>query len=253
MDKEKFEVTGLLERLFALYDSLILRVRMLDPSTHAGAQHFCEMVSQRALDLRAKIGLVVGCGEGHEAAYISHALSADVVGIDVHLAPSEAWTGDFDPVVASALQLPFSDNHFSFVFYHHVIEHVLNPRASLAEIERVLRPEGVRYIATPNRHRLVGYLGSYTATPRQKIKWNLTDYTARLRGQFRNELGAHAGFSRKELEAMLQDYFPEIEWLTRDYLRFKYAGRLPRLVLESLIRDPVVEFTVPAIYALCTK
>jgi len=36
----------------------------------------------------------------------------------------------------------------------------------------------------------------------QKLQWNLSDYRSRLMNRFRNELGAHAGFSEKELSSL---------------------------------------------------
>lgn len=48
-------------------------------------------------------------------------------------------------------RLPFDDASFDVVLSHHVIEHVPDQRLHLAEIHRVLRPNGTAYLATPNR------------------------------------------------------------------------------------------------------
>jgi len=226
---------------------------MLDSSTHSGVQHFCRLVQIQELDLKNRIGLVIGFGRGHEASFLGRYLQAQLMGVDLRPPVNKVKQRDFTPAIANGLRLPFQEEVFDFVFYHHVIEHVQDPRASLLQIKRVLHPGGVLYIGTPNRHRILGYLGSYRTTFRQKVLWNLTDYTDRLRGRFRNELGAHAGFSHQELQEMLEEHFSDIEWLTADYLWFKYAQRLPWPVLKVLTWTPVMEFAAPSIYVLCRK
>ncbi len=72
---------------------------------------------------------------------------------------------------------------------------------------RVLKDGGGYWVGTPNRNRLIGYIGSKTARMDQKIIWNLVDWKARLTGKFKNELGAHAGFSASELEFLLRSVF----------------------------------------------
>jgi SAM-dependent methyltransferase len=59
-----------------------------------------------------------------------------------------------------ALQIPveigdletigFPPNYFDAITLWHVLEHVANPRALLAEIHRVLKPDGVLLVAVPN-------------------------------------------------------------------------------------------------------
>jgi hypothetical protein len=117
----------------------------------------------------------------------------------------------------------------------------------------VLQPGGWLYVGTPNRHRIVGYVGSHDATLRQKLGWNLTDYRARLRGRFRNELGAHAGYSERELRRALEPEFEDLRSLTSDYLRFKYAARVPRPLLALAANTPLREIAAPAVYAMCRR
>jgi SAM-dependent methyltransferase len=55
-------------------------------------------------------------------------------------------------------RLPFADGAFDVVLSNHVIEHVGDEaaqRAHLAELRRVLRADGVGYLAVPNRWMLV--------------------------------------------------------------------------------------------------
>jgi SAM-dependent methyltransferase len=201
--------------------------------------------------------LIAGCGKGHEALFIRKELGGSLVGIDI----DERWdptigadVGDFRLLESSVLDLPFADNSFDVVFYHHVIEHVSDPAGSLHELARVLRPGGLIYVGTPNRHRAIGYLGSYEAgTTLQKLQWNLVEYKARLTNRFRNELGAHAGFSERELQGLLATRFVDIRFLTGDYLRFKYGERLPERFLRAVTSRVLRNVAAPSVYAIARK
>ena len=198
-------------------------------------------------------GLVVGFGEGHEAEYLQRHTQAEIFGIDIRSRIPEGTIPTFQPLLASAVTLPFKSSTFDFVFYHHVLEHVPDPKGTLIEVNRVLAPGGVLYIGTPNRHRLIGYLGAYKISLRRKIRNNLMDYKDRLLGKFRNELGAHAGFSQKELDEMLNHYFTDIQWLTDEYLIYKYRNRIPKSVLNFLIQPNILNISAPSIYVICRK
>jgi SAM-dependent methyltransferase len=231
--------------------------------THAGVR-FCLRAWQqwgppkpgRPLDL-----LVAGCGAGHEAAFLQQQLSARAVAVDVDLQrapePFSGWPG-LEFCRADVTDLPFGDESFDLVFYHHVIEHVSDPRRSLAQIARVLRPSGGLFIGTPNRRRLLSAVGAHQQrdwerTWRNKLRENLGDWKARLTGRFRNELGAHAGFSVRELDRMLARHFDRRCWLTREYLRFKYDRGPLRHVVRLLTLRPLVSLAAPSIYAMCWR
>jgi SAM-dependent methyltransferase len=52
-------------------------------------------------------------------------------------------------------RFPFGDEEFDVVLFCEIIEHLLNdPLAALLEIKRVLRPDGVLVLTTPNVNRL---------------------------------------------------------------------------------------------------
>jgi hypothetical protein len=116
-----------------------------------------------------------------------------------------------------------------------------------------MRPGGLLYVGTPNRHRLVGYVGSFEASRRQKVEWNLADWRARLRGRFRNELGAHAGFSWPELRDLVGRRFVDVRPLTADYFRFKYGHRVPGWALAAMVRPPAVGVVPPAVYLIARR
>lgn len=102
--------------------------------------------------------LEVGTGSGGIAHYFgTHpTLHCDVDAVDVH--DNRLVTEGYRYHQVSDTQLPFADESFDVVLTNHVIEHVGDERAQhahLAELHRVLRPDGVGYLAVPNRWMLV--------------------------------------------------------------------------------------------------
>jgi SAM-dependent methyltransferase len=194
--------------------------------------------------------LVVGCGDGREAHALAKALRCEVTGIDLH--------GKFDPEAAAearlqkadATALPFATDEFDFIYSYHVLEHIPRYRDALAEMNRVLTKGGGLWIGTPNRHRLVGYVGS-TVSLKKRIEWNAIDWNARLRGKFRNELGAHAGFTLRELGGELRAVFSDIDDATLDYYLTIYPNRKGTMRLLQTSGLGTIAF--PSIYFVGRK
>ena len=95
--------------------------------------------------------LDVGCGSGGSLAFLarlgwtcygiepgprSRTYAQDVLGLTVHQGPLESCG--------------FPDSFFDVVTMWHVVEHLANPPATLREIHRVLKPDGVLVLRTPN-------------------------------------------------------------------------------------------------------
>ncbi|HTN77489.1 MAG TPA: class I SAM-dependent methyltransferase [Pirellulaceae bacterium] len=231
-------------------------------SSHAGAAFFCQQLDERGFQAshhEPRI-LVAGCGAGHEAAAIQQHFDATVDAIDIELQvdPRCQLIPKLLIREASVCDLPFSDETYDAIFYHHVIEHVDDPVRSLVEITRVLRPGGWLFIGTPNRHRLVSSVGAHKqtqwdATLANKLGDNWHDWKARLTGKFRNEFGAHAGFSQSELDKLLAVHFQQRIWLTREYLHMKYAEHRLLGLLKVATLPALCWFAAPSIYVLCRQ
>lgn len=190
--------------------------------------------------------LVVGCGSGLEAAILAERLRAKVVGIDIEDRFDERARQLADLQTGDAMNLDFADATFDFVFSYHALEHIENPLRALREMRRALRAGGGFWIGTPNKSRLVGYVGGKNTSLREKIKWNLEDYRRRLKGEFENALGAHAGFTEDELKRLLGEVFPLVESRTKEYFATVYAGR-PKL-LNLVERSGLARFIYPSVY-----
>jgi SAM-dependent methyltransferase len=101
---------------------------------------------------RDRVVLDAACGEGYGTAILGAAGAASVVGVDVDEATVEhahARHG-IDVRRADVADLPFDDGAFDLVVSFETIEHVAEPERALAEMRRVLRPEGTLVISTPN-------------------------------------------------------------------------------------------------------
>lgn len=225
-----------------------------DNMVHEGIRHFVKIMKHDVPD--AKRVLVVGCGySASEVFSLAEALpEIYIVGFDINLDPQleNVQTERYQITRGNACAMHFPDASFDVVFYHHVIEHVPCPEQSLAECARVLKNNGYLYCGTPNRSRLIGYIGS-SVSLKEKISWNIADWKMRLRGQFRNECGAHAGFTEEELEALIRPYFVQVRWLTGDYLQFKYDSKIPSPLMKLILWKPIRRILAPAIYCWAKK
>ncbi len=229
-----------------------------DIHSHAGAAFFCQELRQRFNMPSPQRILIAGCGAGHEAAAIAQHTGSPVEAVDVEpfFAGAQKQYSNVNYQVASVCELPFEDAAFDAIFYHHVIEHVDDPPASLVELRRVLSDDGALFIGTPNRNRIFSSIGAHTqseweSTIWNKVKDNLQDWRDRCCGTFRNECGAHAGFSRKELDGLAARHFSRRDWVTADYLRFKYKDHRFRGLFHLATRRPLREVLAPSVYVFC--
>jgi 2-polyprenyl-3-methyl-5-hydroxy-6-metoxy-1,4-benzoquinol methylase len=104
------------------------------------------VASKRVLD--------AGCGVGYGTALLKAAGAREAIGVDVAadaVAAAKASHGDAQFVAADVHALPFPDDSFDVVVCFEVIEHVDGQGAVIDEFARVLAPDGVLAISSPNR------------------------------------------------------------------------------------------------------
>ena len=117
---------------------------------------------ERLLGLETRPGplrlLEIGVGSGGIASYFGTHPSGryDVQGVDV--LDNRLTSDGYRFTRVDGVALPFDDAQFDIVLTNHVIEHVGDEhaqRAHLQEAARVLKPDGIGYLAVPNRWMLV--------------------------------------------------------------------------------------------------
>jgi len=106
--------------------------------------------------------LDLGCGRGGLIEQLvethGHSLLERTIGLD----PDQSSLSEHRLNLAAATgfshALPFKDQSFDVVFCSWLLEHLENPELDLAEISRVLKPNGVFIFITPNKRHPIAWL-----------------------------------------------------------------------------------------------
>jgi len=142
------------ERQLAYSDSQAL---MLDEESRrakatkiaAIIQHFRGRSSLDGLDM-----LDVGCSGGIVADEL-HRRGARMVGLDIDIPglskARDRFAESASFICADSERMPLADASVDVVICNHVYEHVVDPEQLLAELRRVVRPDGLLYLGLGNR------------------------------------------------------------------------------------------------------
>jgi len=198
--------------------------------------------------------LVFGAGRGRRELDL-RGPGREVVGVDVN---RDVLTNPHvdRAVVYDGCRLPFPDGHFDLCCTQSVIEHLLDPAATFAELARVLERGGRLVFKTPNKwfyamlvsrlvpNRLHARVIRF-ATGRGERDVFPTVYRANTLGRLRHLLGA-AGFVEVELHGHLHGA-GYLEWSLPSYLVGVVYERIVNLspVFEPLRGHFVGEFLKP--------
>jgi ubiquinone/menaquinone biosynthesis C-methylase UbiE len=124
-------------------------------SEHRARYHFATQV------VAGKEVLDAACGVGYGIEILARAGARAVTGVDLDpkaIAEAKERYGNHaaDLVAADLEELPFADQSFDVLISFETIEHVQGPRKALAELRRVLRPDGLLVISSPNPDAYLG-------------------------------------------------------------------------------------------------
>ncbi len=113
---------------------------------------------ERLLNLNEKTGklrlLEIGVGSGGISHYFGTHVSARYEVHAVDVVDSRLVRDGYIFTQVDDANIPFSDDYFDVVISNHVIEHVGDDDAQakhLLELNRVMKPNGIGYLAVPNR------------------------------------------------------------------------------------------------------
>ena len=120
------------------------------------ARAYKQKIESFAKNIKDKMELDFGCGFGNYTSLFTHSKNS-VIGLDIHDIRSKQ-NRDFKIKLYDGYTIPFKANTFDVVVSFDVIEHIEHDVHSIKEMYRVLKPGGVIFIATPNRHRLASLI-----------------------------------------------------------------------------------------------
>lgn len=126
------------------YATLALKHASRAKLARPGATDHTQIGKPRALE--------IGCGLGHLLTWLVSDYA--VYGSDINewalqQARANVPQGQFDLLSAEDLSL-YPDAHFHIVIAKHVVEHLPNPELAIKEMARILAPDGLLVLATPN-------------------------------------------------------------------------------------------------------
>jgi 2-polyprenyl-3-methyl-5-hydroxy-6-metoxy-1,4-benzoquinol methylase len=168
--------------------------------------------------------LEIGSGEGYGIRILAPE-SLKYVAIDKHNTPVDADTGnvEFHQLSVPPLSI-FEDNSFDLVVTFQVIEHIKDDNLFLQEVKRVLKPDGLLIMTTPNRKM------SLTRNPWHVREYEL-DKMTKLISEFFRSYQIDGVFGNEKVMAYYEENRRSVKKFTRfDFLRLQYI--LPRKLLQ---------------------
>lgn len=164
-----------------LFDSLFWKLTHLLTPGLVNAQHRYLATLDHCLKPGAR-WLDIGCGhqlvpewvvDSHDKERRLIDRAGFVLGIDLDLPAMARHRSIHRVAMASADRLPFADQSLDLITANMVVEHLDDPQAVLAEINRVLRPGGIFLFHTPNYAHPFTFLAHHVS---QRLKNRLVEF-----------------------------------------------------------------------------
>lgn len=206
----------------------IVELGLLDLKTAAYYPHY-DFLYQEIEDGNLRT-LDFGSGEGIFSWLLTQKIK-DVYAYDVDKRKIERARKRFPDVKFlygnSPKRLPFRDSFFDAVVAGHVLEHVQNEKQTIAEIHRILKPNGVLYVVSPHQG-ILAFLDSgnlrYRFPKLHRWLYLLIFGEKEYKNAFQNSkkyglygdcsIGRkwHQHYKKGEIEKLLNDKFRILEW-----------------------------------------
>ncbi|MEH6671182.1 class I SAM-dependent methyltransferase [Halopseudomonas sp.] len=168
--------------------------------------------------------LEIGCGSGGIAHYFAtHSdLVFQVTAVDV--TDNRQVHDDYVYQQVQGVELPFEDQQFDVVITNHVIEHVGDAKAQLhhlKEIRRVLKNQGIGYLAVPNRWMLT--------EPHYRLKF-LSWWPRKWRSHYLRVMGKGNFYDCEPLE--MRELENMLECISMNYTNLSIEGSRATFEIE---------------------
>lgn len=137
----------------------LAEIRQSFEESAADEEHFPSSIDPRILHVRAVMDamngaqrvLDLGCGKGRFARLVKDANpKAQVVAFDLAVSMLRVASTDLDRCAGSMLELPFPDGVFDGLYATESLEHAVDIEKAIAELCRVVRPDGKIVIIDKN-------------------------------------------------------------------------------------------------------
>ncbi len=146
------------DRWASLIDVEGIRVRDYFEACTAPENRF---ILQQIGNVRGKLLLDLGCGAGENSVYfasrgarcVASDYSLGMVEVALKLAQSNGVA--IEGRVINAMAIDYPDNTFDIVYASNLLHHIPNPKLTIREIHRVLKPGGVMCFWDPLKHNPV--------------------------------------------------------------------------------------------------
>jgi 2-polyprenyl-3-methyl-5-hydroxy-6-metoxy-1,4-benzoquinol methylase len=186
--------------------------------------------------------LEVGCGQGD---FLLEAQRAgyDVVGVEISSSAARAASerlGGGKVICGEIESVALRDNHFDVCVLSDVIEHVRDPVAFLATIRRLLRPDGVLFVATPS-------LDSWSA---RLLRQNWMEMKPEHLTYFDTKTIQHAFYRTGFAQAIVQPgrKMLNLDYVTHHFLRYPVPVVTPLVELvHQLVPGALRRLNVPVV------
>jgi ubiquinone/menaquinone biosynthesis C-methylase UbiE len=151
-----------------------------------------------------------GCGRGNVKQMNFKGIAGWIAGVDPEKAVFEnPYIDDGQVLDLEKMHIPYPDASFDLVFADNVMEHVVDPPTTLAEIRRVLKPGGHPLAKTPNKWHYMPIIARLTPTGfhrfynrlrgREVIDTFPTQYRSNTPGDVRR-IAEASGFAVKRID-----------------------------------------------------
>jgi len=165
--------------------------------------------------------LDIGCGTGSGLKILARKFKT--VGIDNSteaIAKSKEIKG-CKLILGDVCSLPFNDCEFDLIVSNHVIEHIFDDKKFVNEVMRVLKPNGIAVITTPNRKLRL------RENQKPWNKWHIREYSKETIKEL---------FSKSGMDVTIKGISVRDDIMAVEMRRLRLRKVIPRQLFDMLLK-----------------